>query len=227
MSIQFMCPSCQQPIEVDEEFSGKQAGCPYCSSVVNVPTASTYQPAPITAARPADEETPSGTPMDNLHVGDPYTPRERKARMLGNLALVCAVLVIFLFGVVMVVAVVAGFDELERVMTTQPASASATSEGDQPASRPVPLTLQEETKLQTQAFQTAIKDLQGKPWYMIMGCGAELFVVLGLALSITSLVQSRRRNWRAIVGLVICGVFVLCICTALGFQLALGDGGAF
>lgn len=52
MTIQFLCPSCSQPIEVDREVGGKAAVCPYCRRVVAVPTSSTYDPQQLVTARP-------------------------------------------------------------------------------------------------------------------------------------------------------------------------------
>lgn len=42
MSVQFLCPSCGHPIEVDDEWAGRSVGCPYCRNTVTAPTASTY-----------------------------------------------------------------------------------------------------------------------------------------------------------------------------------------
>jgi len=41
MPIQFKCPSCSQPIEVDDDHAQTQVICYYCSNVITVPDAST------------------------------------------------------------------------------------------------------------------------------------------------------------------------------------------
>lgn len=41
MAIQFSCPSCSQPIEVDEGWAQKTVACPYCRGTVTAPAAST------------------------------------------------------------------------------------------------------------------------------------------------------------------------------------------
>ncbi|MBN1341347.1 MAG: hypothetical protein JXQ73_01630 [Phycisphaerae bacterium] len=46
MAIQFPCPSCQQPIEIDDVHGGRQVSCPYCHNVVTSPTESTLQVGP-------------------------------------------------------------------------------------------------------------------------------------------------------------------------------------
>lgn len=43
MVIQFSCPGCQQPIEVDGEWAGQHVACPFCQRVVTAPTESTLR----------------------------------------------------------------------------------------------------------------------------------------------------------------------------------------
>ena len=57
MAIQFLCPGCNQPIEVDDDQAAKRAACPYCRQVVTVPEQSTYRPEEsVPSARPAWSE---------------------------------------------------------------------------------------------------------------------------------------------------------------------------
>ena len=73
MSIRFTCPSCQQPIEVDDPWGGKTVGCPYCHHAVNAPASSTWPqqgvpmatpigPAPTTPPSPALPPLPQSPP---------------------------------------------------------------------------------------------------------------------------------------------------------------------
>ncbi len=41
MAIQFNCPGCQQPVEVDDEWAGEHVACPFCQRVVTAPAEST------------------------------------------------------------------------------------------------------------------------------------------------------------------------------------------
>ncbi len=41
MAIQFNCPGCRQPVEVDDEWAGEHVACPFCQRVVTAPTEST------------------------------------------------------------------------------------------------------------------------------------------------------------------------------------------
>ena len=53
MAIQFPCPSCGQPIEVDDEWASKPVACPYCRKTVNAPETTTFVPdAAVTTASP-------------------------------------------------------------------------------------------------------------------------------------------------------------------------------
>ncbi len=42
MSIQFACPSCRNPIEVDDAWASGNVACPYCRNTVLAPATSTY-----------------------------------------------------------------------------------------------------------------------------------------------------------------------------------------
>ncbi|MCP4594465.1 MAG: hypothetical protein GY842_27355 [bacterium] len=54
MTIQFQCPACAQPIEIDPEWAGQAVACPYCRKSVAAPRESTFQtPANPPTARPA------------------------------------------------------------------------------------------------------------------------------------------------------------------------------
>ncbi len=59
MAIHFACPSCRQPIEVDDDWAGQSAACPYCRNVVTAPAASTWPSTDIQQAAPG---RPAGWP---------------------------------------------------------------------------------------------------------------------------------------------------------------------
>ncbi len=54
MAIQFLCPACSQPIEIDQEWSGRPVACPYCRKTVVAPETSTFD---------APTVTPQATPI--------------------------------------------------------------------------------------------------------------------------------------------------------------------
>lgn len=69
MAIQFLCPSCKQPIEVDSSWASKTVACPYCRGTVTAPNASTldaqeiHLAAPLSSAAPRYTAPPSTNPL--------------------------------------------------------------------------------------------------------------------------------------------------------------------
>lgn len=53
MAIRFSCPSCRQPIEVDDNWGGQAVACPYCRRVVTAPQESDWPPGNVPVATPA------------------------------------------------------------------------------------------------------------------------------------------------------------------------------
>jgi len=220
MAIQFLCPGCNQPIEVDAEHAGKSAACPYCRQVVAVPLESTYRPDLVVAARPGPSlppaqpaadvvpapvlRSPLPAPPESLHVGPTLTPRQRRARTYGVYALVCAgiavaLLVALAIAAMGVAAQDPGFRALlqSRVDQLDPAEMA-------------------------QAQKELMRQLIRRPRLVGLNCGCELFAVVALALSITSVVQSRARNWPGIVALLASGLLVSCLCAGALFWVAGG-----
>lgn len=219
MPIQFLCPGCGQPIEVDDEHAGKAATCPYCQRVASVPMETTYRPDVVAAGRPAGlaggmtvgsepgaVSQPSPLPQPGaLHVVAAPTQRERRGRTLGWYALACAVVVLALI-VGMIVPITAAF--MNKL------GPGAIGQVGKPGPK-----AEEVSRIQTEL----LKDLQSKPWFLGLGFAVELLTVVGLALSIASLVYTRRRNWPGLVALIVCGLCVLCFCAGLAVQF--GQGG--
>ncbi len=211
MAIQFHCPGCSQPIEVDDIHAGQAAACPYCRRVVNVPTESSLGETPPVAARAAAEaddapappvpeqgETlasppPQPTPGE-LHIGPTMEYRDRVARTYGNYALICTGIAVALMVVTMIYGAALMAGKLDQYVDSQPSLEEISQE----------LALQH-------------------PGLAVGPLGAMFFAVVGLALGITSVKQTTRGNWRGIVTIVICGFFTLCFCGVNLFAL-LGGG---
>ncbi len=212
MAIQFHCPGCSQPIEVDDIHAGQTAACPYCRQVVNVPTESSLGQAPPVSARPSADvdsagssEAPDGReafgpralppqpPPGELHIGPTMTPREQLAHSLGRYALICTVLTVVLFGG----GLAYGVFQLAPELWKNP--------GSQPS-------------------EEQLAKLEGNPWLAAAQIGGMFFALVSVALGVTSLVQSRRSNWRAIVSVVICGLLLLCVCGGVMLAGAMGLG---
>jgi hypothetical protein len=217
MPIQFCCTSCGQPIEVDAEHAGKTAACPYCQHVISVPTESTYHPDAAVTARPAATPLPasgygrelSGPPSPVA--GPPPqpptawpgseaslepSPRQRAARTFGNYALVCTGIAVALFA-----ATFAG------------SLALLLKHGAPGRNSP--------------SLQDIMKQMEGTPsmaWVSTASYAMLLFALVGVGLSISSLVQDRRGNWRAIVSLIGSGALLLCNCGGAVVASLMGVG---
>lgn len=63
MAIQFQCTGCRQPIEIDDEWGGKQVACPYCRRTITAPETSTLDElGGVPVAQPATRPTPDSIP---------------------------------------------------------------------------------------------------------------------------------------------------------------------
>lgn len=60
MAIRFGCPSCEQPIEIDDEWANQSVACPYCQKVVTAPAESTWPGREVPQATPLGQE-PAGS----------------------------------------------------------------------------------------------------------------------------------------------------------------------
>ncbi len=96
MPIRFACPQCHNPIEVDDEFAGSSATCPYCESVVSVPPESTWQADAIARARPAGDFRDQPPAVQRVPAVSPA------ARRYGYLALTFAALGLLFFAALII-----------------------------------------------------------------------------------------------------------------------------
>ena len=101
MAIQFPCPSCGQPIEIDSGWSGKVVECPYCRKTVTAPRESTYHPAPETpVARPAAGTTGFEAISEAPAVPQHLQPTERNLVAVWALVFSLSSLACFITGIV-------------------------------------------------------------------------------------------------------------------------------
>lgn len=195
MPIQFRCPGCEQPIEVDDAYATQSATCPYCRRLVTVPAASTYDAAGAPVARPSTVPTDGPAwgaaadraPADTLP--DPAAiARHTAATRFGKLALVCAVVAAVLFAVQLVIAVSVGLEYMSQ------------HSGQRPT--------QEE-------LMRYIQERPPSTLLAIAGLGMPLFSIIGVALAAASVSQRRRQNWKGWVSLGVCGALLLCSCGSM------------
>ncbi|RMF84854.1 MAG: hypothetical protein D6744_02355 [Planctomycetota bacterium] len=204
MAIQFPCPHCHQPIEVDDQFARMSAQCPYCQTVVSVPEASVPLPAAPVAARPADAAEQSAAPPPppayasdgGLHAGAVEHAAARRARLLGTISAICALLVCCVYGAAMMYALGRMFEELAKYPGSQPS----------------------QEQVQEISEQT-LADLQDEPWFTAAQLLTSAIAVVGLATGIASLLHSTPRRKRAWIGVIVCGLFTLCLCGSIAAAL--------
>jgi len=199
MAIRFPCPSCEQPIEVDDDWGNQSVACPYCRRVVNAPAASTWPPHDIPVAAPAQSAFAPPLPPSqhgDSHAGQPFPadtlpphapPVSGTSKAGAALALSIASAVLSIIGCViwyiMIIQMVIGrigsdasedqfFEEYMKILSSKTAPI-----------HPVPVAL------------------------LVVGtlCG-----MAGLVLAVRSLLRRERRQVMALVACIIATCFVLC-----------------
>ena len=214
MAIQFRCAGCSQPIEVDNQFAGKTAQCPYCQRIITVPVESTLESNTPTLARPAPGGMSGPPPVPSVppplpdYAGGPpmgagagwrqpqSDPREASARNFGNFALFFVGLAIALMAAQILLGLPIMTAEMSRLGTTSP------------------------TPEQTQEMLQKI--LIERPYIVVFGWGSAFFGVVGLILGILSWRQWPAANWRAWVSVGACCVFLFCLCGSVMLTVLAG-----
>jgi len=92
MAIRFDCPSCRQPIEVDDSWAGQSVACYYCRNVVTAPDKSTWPPGNIPTAVPASNSTESDVPATQWPSPPPHVSSSPAADASGHSAVWALVL---------------------------------------------------------------------------------------------------------------------------------------
>jgi hypothetical protein len=224
MSIQFVCPACQQPIEVDSEHGGKQVGSPYCRRVVTAPMESSLLTGPVPTAGVAASAPPAAAPAppcggfeqpstpapplppawtagpQGPWSGHPQTgvagfPLGAGRNTPGIVGIICGVLaVLLMFGTASVVA--AHFKEL----------------GVHPDGKVSQAEMQER-------MMEMMKNVERHPWLMkimFLFFGAIVCWVVGLTCSIVGMSRRYRSRTPAVIGLISTLVPVLLMCVGTG-----------
>lgn len=226
MPIQFRCPGCSQPIEVDDPFAGKSAQCPYCRRVITVPETTSLDAAAPIEARPSDSAgslpplpqsggashgyynpTPDSynRPAYEPRVTRPAIPQDRgragAAHLTGTIALALTGLTIVLF-VACIAMMAPVFSHMARLGTSQPIA-------------PTPQQYE-------QLFRDSGVNMNA---LALVSSGMQFCLIAGLILGVVSWWQQPRSNWRAWTSVGVNGVFVLCACSALVISIAVTAAG--
>lgn len=211
MPIQFRCAGCSQPIEVDSQFAGKTAQCPYCQRVITVPVESNLDTNVPAIARPTTVSSspppiPAAPPLPDFGGGGAGTdtpwawergrldPRVLNAKRTGNYALIFCGLSVALFVFAMGSVFFAWASEISKLGTPNPT--------------------QEQVQ---QALQSVAN--QPRPYSNALGFGAMFFGVSGFVLGIVSWRQAPTSNWRAWISMGFGGLFLFCLCGIVGMAI--------
>ena len=95
MAIQFICPSCGQPIEVDDELANELVTCPFCNDASTAPEKTDLTPGSPAVASPAATPSPPRIDYAPSAAPAPGSPR-RWASLCGWISLACIPLVFVL-----------------------------------------------------------------------------------------------------------------------------------
>lgn len=195
MAIRFQCPSCSQPIEVDDELAQRLVACPYCRKTITAPAQSTLpDPERLPLASPLGSSmVPHGPPFPRQQ-SPLYTPAESK----NALAVVAFALACSLLGWFMLLGIIAGqhrieLEEMEKAM----AEAGSLTE-------------------QWQVTMEFIEQRGGQmpAWLIVMGLGQLAAIATWIGASICGIIAMRRvaRRGFATAALAICALAVFLIC---------------
>lgn len=229
MAIQFACPACQQPIEVDDEWANQTVSCPYCRRVVRAPGQSTFQLSGVPAASQSGAAaygTPNGAfgtvppppPEGYAPIGsDRATPaavslRGARPNSLGAWSVICGLLAIgLMIGAVTVVTPVIR-SVLAPIATTLPATRALTPQESQAVKQQAQARLE-----QLVMNDPAIQKRAGGA--MLLWVGSEVLALTGLILGIVGSARPNVRKRGAVAGIIICAAFLAGQCGVFAMML--------
>lgn len=189
MAIQFLCSSCRQPIEVDDDAANQPVTCPYCRQVTQVPAVSDPTVAAVRASAPPPP--PPSTPLPSISsdsVGYGSAPIPIPQLEKGNKLSWAS----FVTAIVSVVCFVGIFGYIASVAASLPPN-------------PTPEQLNALVRERT----------AGPATQAIAILGMCVLPVIGVGLGIAALIKRTKPLWPAIVAMVIFSGFVLLSCASI------------
>lgn len=190
MAIQFLCSSCRQPIEVDDDAANQPVTCPYCRQVTQVPAVSDPTVAAARASAPPPPP-PSFTPLPSTSPESvAYGPAPIPVPQLeqGNKLSWAS----FVVAIVSVICFIGIFGYILSVAATLPPN---------PTPEQMNAVVRERTA--------------GPATQAIAILGMCVLPVIGVGLGIAALVKRTKPLWPAIVAMVIFSGFVLLSCAGV------------
>ncbi len=229
MAIQFACPACQQPIEVDDEWADQTVSCPYCRRVVRAPAQSTLQLSTIPSASQPTAGPPDMPPADigpvppppprgygRFETGEtaappPFRPLPR-ANPIATWSVVVGILawVLIVLGIGMLVPILN--DVMQPIASTLPSDKLSPQQARE-VNRQAQLRFQEMLLNDPAARKRA-------GGAMLLMLAAEACGLTGLILGLLGATRRDARKGAAVAGIVLSGVFLSAQCGVLTFVLA-------
>lgn len=215
MPIQFYCISCGKAIEVDDEFAGRTAQCPYCSEVIAVPPTSTLRQATPQAAPVAGTAGPAQPPpvpgQSTELEGFEATPgarppnwRERRARRLGWIAFV-------VWGLAIIAAII----QTTYVRTQYPDAFKQFDENP-------PKSLAEMTQA-VEEMQSQLAEATKDDWFLpAMEVSRAILFLGALVVALLSIGTTASNNRIGIVAVIVTSITCICCCGGPGLALLTG-----
>jgi hypothetical protein len=211
MAIQFKCPACSEPIEIDEQYAGQQVVCPYCQGVVTAPPTSQPEVAalpPMSAAsdRPPAPPSPTGAPYAPAPPEPTWTGAAAPLRSnpAGNWSLAAGVLAWILFAVYVGYAASVMLKLLPPEVFEQASSSQPTTEEMQEHLQKAMKRMASDPGLATERAVVSTLSLAS------LGVG-----LLAIVLAVVGLTRKSAKKGTSIAGLVVSAPLLMCVALAL------------
>lgn len=229
MAIQFACPACQQPIEVDDEWADQTVSCPYCRRVVRAPGQSTLQLGTLASAGqggpavpppPPDKLDPPPPPPPRSYgsadrsepSGPPLTPQVPVGNPLATWSVVVGVLAWGMFVVGLGILLPIMQDIVEPILATRPATKVTPQEAREMNQRM-------QARFQDVLLNDPVARKHASEALLLL-LAAEACGLTGLILGLIGATRRNARKIPAVAGLILSGVFLSAQCGVLTFMLA-------
>lgn len=188
MPIRFHCPSCRQPIEVDDEWASATVACPYCQRHVTAPSESTLDATdPIPTAAPLT--APDGASL--VWAGGTVRPGADHPNGIAIVALALGVMTVACFTTWRIT-----IDPYLPQLQAVAASGGGLSD-------------------MMQSYEEVFADTGGMPLAVVAGMVCELIGIMGwfatIVCGVIALRRARRRQL-AVTALVITGLVPILFC---------------
>lgn len=184
MAIRFHCPSCKQPIEIDNEWAGQSVACPYCQKVVTAPQNDELAGG-VQTAQPGAGLNPPPPPQGMATAYAPAKPGSTMAVV--SLLMVLAAGACFVFGLMQF-----GMAIQQHMQNNIDPNLT-------------PEQMQKQLEDDVQQGKISVPSSAGTAAWL----GTAL-ALGGLIVSILSLVRGESMKWMAIIALLIGLLFMLC-----------------